>query len=682
MLTNKNRARKAFLSFSTIRRGKIAAVGVCTAFLLVGCQPPGPKSLLLGEKYLEQGDYQKALKHLTRASELMDEHPQVWNHLGLAYHGVNQPTKAVEAYQRAIRIDRNLPAPHYNLGVLLLEQNHLPQAVAELNSFVNLQTNSSLGWTKLGTALVRLKRADDAERALQIALRIDPKNAEAHNSLGLAHLQRKRPRDAMISFNNALQQQVNYSPALLNQAVVAHQHFGNKELALERYRAYLTTKPDPKSTAQVQQAIALLEKEIAGVEVAEADPPRTETNAFTAFLRSNAAPARGTGSTSQVAVAKSTGASTNTATNLAVRVGGAKTNAVPATNAVVANIASTNSAPVRAATNAVAQLATNSPVTTQTNVAVALDTTKPETKPEAETKPESQPEPVPEPEPVEVVSIEDEPELKPVADFTEVKPVLSEAPKVVAAAVPEEKPLIIPRRERKEEEKPGFFSRANPIRWFKDNNKAVEQVHAKAAPREEDVPAPVRQTYRPPIKSVPDPQPEPPRVIARYQYRKNIPLKEGNRMVAQKVFQQGTSAHQQRRLADAMEAYQHASTLDPSFYDAHYNLGVAAYQVKNLPLALAANELAIAAKPSSVDARYNFALTLRDANYPLDAANELKKLLESHPEEVRAHFALANLYAQQLDQPILARQHYVAVLELRPSHAEAPLIRQWLAARQ
>ena len=104
------------------------------------------------------------------------------------------------------------------------------------------------------------------------------------------------------------------------------------------------------------------------------------------------------------------------------------------------------------------------------------------------------------------------------------------------------------------------------------------------------------------------------------------------------------------------------------------------YQSRNLPLALAANELAIAAKPSSLDARYNFALTLRDANYPADAAHELSTILKSNPEEIRAHFALANIYAQQLDQPLLARKHYLAVLELNPSHSEAPLVRQWLAS--
>jgi tetratricopeptide (TPR) repeat protein len=702
MLTNKNWVPRAF---SAIRSRFLPVVAACLTFLLVGCQPPGPKSLLLGEKYLEQGDYHKALKHLSRAAELMDEHPQVWNHLGLAYHGLNQPAKAVEAYQRAIRIDRNLPAPHYNLGLLLLEQDHLQPAVAELNTFVNLQTNSSQGWTKLGTALVRMKRPDDAERALQIALRIEPKNAEAHNNLGLAHLQRKRHRDAMLAFNSALQSNAAYAPAVLNQAVVAHQHFGNKELALERYRAYLSTKPDAQTAAQVQQAIASIEKEMAGVEIAQAvpppaaptpppdDPPVIETNSFTAMLRSNLANAASSKpvDTNQVAQAKPP---TN-ATNLAARIATPKTNAISSTNVLVAAAPATNTAaPVRSATNEVAAVPKNTPpastpasVRTNTTVAAAANTrANPKADAStAETTDESKREPgrdtttttEPEPIPVEVVSVDSGPAFKPAADFVEPGAVAANTTTTPAPA-PEEKPLIIPRRERKEEDKPGFFSKMNPVRWFKDEDKPVQQAMAKTAKPEETAPKPP-PTYRPPI-TPPNPQPEAPRVIPRYQYRKNIPLKAGDRAIARKVFQQGVEAHQKRRLAEAMAAYQNASTIDPSYYDAYYNLGLAAYQSKNLPLALAANELAIAAQPGSADARYNFALTLRDANYPADAANELNTLLESRPEDIRAHFALANIYAQQLDQPALARKHYLAVLELNSSHPGAPQIRQWLAS--
>src|SRR5687767_9129179 len=86
---------------------QLHALAACLCVLIfAGCQPSGPKSLLLGAKYIREGDYARALKHLDKAAELLPAHPQVWNHLGLAWHGANQPAKAAESYQRALRINQ------------------------------------------------------------------------------------------------------------------------------------------------------------------------------------------------------------------------------------------------------------------------------------------------------------------------------------------------------------------------------------------------------------------------------------------------------------------------------------------------------------------------------------------------------------------------------------------------
>ena len=139
-------------------------------------------------------------------------------------------------------------------------------------------------------------------------------------------------------------------------------------------------------------------------------------------------------------------------------------------------------------------------------------------------------------------------------------------------------------------------------------------------------------------------------------------------------------AYRDHRLTEAAQYYRQATQLDPAFFEAQYNYGLAATDIGALPAALAAYESALALRPDSTDARYNFALVLKQARYYTDAANELEKLLAAHPNETRAHLALANLYAQQLSQPALAREHYLKVLELEPKNAQAAAIRFWLSS--
>jgi len=189
--------------------------------------------------------------------------------------------------------------------------------------------------------------------------------------------------------------------------------------------------------------------------------------------------------------------------------------------------------------------------------------------------------------------------------------------------------------------KRGFFQRLNPVHLFSGSQKGSETV-------------------------------------ARYAYRSSAKPARGNRQEAERSFRQGLQAQQAQRLPEAIQAYLRATQADPAYYDAYYNLGVAATQSGDLPLALRSYETALAVRPESLDARYNFALLLKRANYPLDAAAELEKILAHYPNESRANLALANLYDQQLNQPAKAREHYLKVLETDPHNPQAAQIRYWL----
>ena len=166
---------------------------------------------------------------------------------------------------------------------------------------------------------------------------------------------------------------------------------------------------------------------------------------------------------------------------------------------------------------------------------------------------------------------------------------------------------------------------------------------------------------------------------ARYNYKATALPATGDRDAAQRASAQGLQAFKAHHLAEAVQAYRSATRLDPSFFDAYYNLGLAAAAGGNLQTSLRAYESALALQPDSTDTRYNFALVLRQANYIADAVNELEKLLAKSPDEARAHLALGNLYAQQLHQPANARPHYLRVLELDPHNKQASAIRFWLA---
>jgi tetratricopeptide (TPR) repeat protein len=174
-------------------------------------------------------------------------------------------------------------------------------------------------------------------------------------------------------------------------------------------------------------------------------------------------------------------------------------------------------------------------------------------------------------------------------------------------------------------------------------------------------------------------QPAPP-VYPRYLYLSPSKPEPGDRRAAASAFAQARKFEAEKKFPDALNSYHEAARLDPSWFEAQYNCGVMAYRLRDFDLSLSAYEMALAIQPDSADARYNFALALKAAGYATDAENELKKLLTSHPDDVRAHLALGNLYAQQFFDVPRARAEYLKVLQLDPGNPQASDIQFWLSA--
>lgn len=520
MLTIKNWAMKGFSSFAGL-----------IILLSCGCQPSGPKALLQGQKYLRDGKYEKALRSFNRAAESMPNLPQVWNHIGLAYHGLNNPRKAAQAYEQSLRLDRNLAPAHYNLGVLHFEEGRYPEAINELGAFTALQPDEPGGWKEFGKALLRAGRLDEAERALRNALKLTPKDAEIYNELALLELKQKRPREAVRALNTALQINPAYGPALLNQAVIAQEYYRDKKIALQRYKAFLATNPRTPEVPQVLRLVGELEDELRPKPKIVPPPEKIEE------------PER-----KPVQIAENHSEPTNPPPKVAVEQARPTNNPSPR---VVSNEnppanphpARTNPPVALIRTNAPPPAAVEKPATNPPPVLVAR----------AEPRKEEPAEPLPE---VEVVQLTKDPVFKPPVDVP-ARPVQNQARTNVAAPQPqtEEKPLFAPRKK----EEPTLAQKLNPLHWFgKNDSSQAARPEPSAKTRKPEL-KPVRiarEITRPNLDlSTNLPIADPPKVIARYAYRKNLSFAKGNHEAAEKFFQEGAAAQAEKRYPAAIAAY-------------------------------------------------------------------------------------------------------------------------------
>jgi tetratricopeptide (TPR) repeat protein len=248
--------------------------------------------------------------------------------------------------------------------------------------------------------------------------------------------------------------------------------------------------------------------------------------------------------------------------------------------------------------------------------------------------------------------------------------------------------------------KTGSMHKLNPLNWFrssapeKTNENGVTPLPAPASdnnrvssaplpPANASSTAPIASASAPAPVVAPKPvkivQPAPP-AFPRYLYLSPRKPQAGDRRTASGAFTRAREFEQDLRWLDVLQSYRQAAELDPGWFEAQYNYGVVACRLRNFNQSLAAYEMALAIQPDSVGARYNFALALEAAGYVPDAVNELVKIVAANPNEVRAHLALGNLYAQQLRDPVRARRHYLKVLAVNPGNPQAGDIQFWLSS--
>ena len=130
---------------------------------------------------MKGGDYQTALRLLTRLSQSYPDDPLVLFDLGSAQDALDQTTAAESTYKRAISANANFLEPHLALGLLLARNNRPAEARTELLSATNLKTPDPTLKARAYRALAQLDRTSnpaEARDALISALKLSPETPE------------------------------------------------------------------------------------------------------------------------------------------------------------------------------------------------------------------------------------------------------------------------------------------------------------------------------------------------------------------------------------------------------------------------------------------------------------------------------------------------------------------------
>jgi Tfp pilus assembly protein PilF len=132
------------------------------------------------------------------------------------------------------------------------------------------------------------------------------------------------------------------------------------------------------------------------------------------------------------------------------------------------------------------------------------------------------------------------------------------------------------------------------------------------------------------------------------------------------------------RRAEAASEYRETLRLRPAYTAASLNLGAALYGEKRYQEAIEVYRDALARDPRSEAARNNLAEAYRAAGAREQARREFERVLKDNPDYAPAHYGLGVLLDDERGDRRRAAEHYRRYLALAPQAADADQVRQWL----
>jgi len=136
------------------------------------------------QKAFQSGDIPTSAEHLQKALQVYPDFLQAHNALGLRYVQLGEFQKALTEHQLALSLDPRNPQTHEDLALVLLSLNRAPEAETEARQALELSPQSVCARYVLGRALIAQRRAT----AEAIEMLRQSENAFPNASLVLAQI--------------------------------------------------------------------------------------------------------------------------------------------------------------------------------------------------------------------------------------------------------------------------------------------------------------------------------------------------------------------------------------------------------------------------------------------------------------------------------------------------------------
>jgi type IV pilus assembly protein PilF len=239
------------------------AIGIMAGFF--GCATVDPQRIkqseavrAVGEAYMTEGNFTRALQELTKAEKLYSEDHLLQDDLGLVYMAKHRPDLAIEAFKRALKIKPDYSPAVNNLGTAYLASGEVDKAITIFEKLSGnlLYETPHFPLYNLGRAYYIKKDYPRALKYFQEALQTSPGFVEARRWIGRTLIKLGRYPEATVALERAAKLSPDFAALYFD---LGHLYTLTGELARARQAFQRVLKLAPKESRLNEEANKMLD---------------------------------------------------------------------------------------------------------------------------------------------------------------------------------------------------------------------------------------------------------------------------------------------------------------------------------------------------------------------------------------------------------------------------------------
>ena len=171
----------------------------------------------MGIAHWNLGKYKEAIDYYEKAigDKKFDALGNAWNNMGIAYENLGEHEKAIDYYEKAIKYNPEDVIAYNNLGKVLYRLKRYDDAEKQFRMFIKKEKKPKVAEPhyNLGVILTDEEFYEDAKKEYEIALELEPKNADCLNGLGYVLSKLGYYKKAKEKFEEAISSDQTHSKA-------------------------------------------------------------------------------------------------------------------------------------------------------------------------------------------------------------------------------------------------------------------------------------------------------------------------------------------------------------------------------------------------------------------------------------------------------------------------------------